>query len=48
VARLPSVDRLASPAYRYGELEPSRVCPECEAGMEGLPGKRVKCPKCRA
>ena len=31
--------------YEFKRL-PSRVCPNCEIGMEELPGRRVKCPKC--
>ncbi len=25
---------------------PSGVCPECGAGLEELPGRRVRCPRC--
>jgi len=25
---------------------PSKVCPNCEVGMEELPGRRVRCPGC--
>jgi putative transposase len=31
--------------YEFKRL-PSRVCPECEVGMEELPGRRMKCPRC--
>jgi putative transposase len=31
--------------YEFKRL-PSRVCPNCEIGMEKLPGRRMKCPKC--
>jgi putative transposase len=31
--------------YEFRRL-PSRVCPDCEVGMEELPGRRVRCPKC--
>jgi putative transposase len=32
--------------YEFKRL-PSRVCPECEVGMEELPGRRMKCPRCK-
>jgi putative transposase len=31
--------------YEFKRL-PSRVCPECEVGMEELPGRRMRCPSC--
>ena len=31
--------------YEFKRL-PSRVCPNCEIGMEELPGRRMKCPRC--
>jgi putative transposase len=31
--------------YEFRRL-PSRVCPNCEVGMEELPGRRMRCPKC--
>ncbi len=31
--------------YEFKRL-PSRVCPNCEVGMEELPGRRMKCPRC--
>jgi putative transposase len=32
-------------AYELGGL-PSRLCLKCEIGMEELPGRRMKCPRC--
>jgi putative transposase len=32
--------------YEFRRL-PSRVCPNCEIEMEELPGRRMKCPRCR-
>jgi putative transposase len=31
--------------YEFKRL-PSRVCPNCEVGMEELPGRKMKCPNC--
>jgi putative transposase len=31
--------------YEFKRL-PSRICPNCEVGMEGLPGRRMKCHMC--
>jgi putative transposase len=31
--------------YEFKRL-PSRLCPNCEVGMEELPGRRVRCPNC--
>lgn len=31
--------------YEFKRL-PSRVCPDCEVGMEELPGRRMRCPRC--
>jgi putative transposase len=31
--------------YEFRRL-PSGVCPECEVGMEELPGRKVRCPRC--
>jgi putative transposase len=31
--------------YEFKRL-PSKVCPNCEVGMEELPGRRMKCPRC--
>jgi putative transposase len=31
--------------YEFRRL-PSRLCPKCEVGMEELPGRRMKCPRC--
>ena len=31
--------------YEFRRL-PSRVCPDCEVGMEELPGRKMRCPKC--
>jgi putative transposase len=31
--------------YEFKRL-PSRLCPNCEVGIEELPGRRVRCPNC--
>jgi putative transposase len=31
--------------YEFKRL-PSRVCPDCKVGMEELPGRKMRCPRC--